>query len=153
MPVLVAGSQGWCNSSSTAGSLECVPSSIWQSGDHFNFVAGGSRYHTPVDGDLSSWTQDPAPFVDRGPFGDAGSQSFVPLPKLVEGTSLPAGGPTHMIAEGRSLRLGRYNETSELFTSSVPRIQTGADAGLLRAARPSSLLSWLCLPVSDWIGC
>lgn len=61
-----------------------------------NFLAGGSRYFAPADSNLDEWTQDPHPFVDGGPFGDAGSQSFVPLPKLVEGTTLPPGGPVRL---------------------------------------------------------
>jgi hypothetical protein len=36
--------RGWCNTSTNASSLECVPSSIWISGSHLNFVAGGSRW-------------------------------------------------------------------------------------------------------------
>ena len=83
-----------------------MPSSVWQSGDHLNFVAGGSRWFTPADGNLDVWTQDPRPFVDGKPFGDAGSQSFVPLPKLVDGTVLPPDGPNFMIASGRGLRFG-----------------------------------------------
>eukprot|EP01050_Picozoa_sp_SAG11_P006624 SAG11_NODE_521_length_8777_cov_17.940770_5_plen_398_part_00 len=95
--------RGWCNSSTNASSLECVPSSIWQSGDHLNFLAGGSRYYTPASGDLDVWTQDPRPFVDGKPHGDAGSQSFVPLPKLVPGTTLPPDGPNYMVAGGMVL--------------------------------------------------
>eukprot|EP01050_Picozoa_sp_SAG11_P034072 SAG11_NODE_11870_length_734_cov_0.842520_2_plen_41_part_01 len=35
---------GWCNTSDSADTLACVPSSIWRSGDHFNMLAGGSRW-------------------------------------------------------------------------------------------------------------
>jgi hypothetical protein len=111
--------RGWCNTSTNASSLNCVPSSVWQSGDHLNFVAGGSRWFTPANGDLDVWTQDPRPFVDGKPFSDAGSQSFVPLPKLVDGTVLPAGGPNFMIAGGSGLRFGVYDSVTETFTSSL----------------------------------
>ena len=98
-----------------------------------NFLAGGSRYFAPADSDLGEWTQDPHPFVDGGPFGDAGSQSFVPLPKLVDGTTLPPGGPNYMIASGGGLRLGVYDNTTETFTSSVDpdgkKLSSGLDHG------------------------
>lgn len=125
--------RGWCNTSTNASSLNCVPSSVWQSGDHLNFVAGGSRWYTPANGDLDIWTQDPRPFVDGKPFGDAGSQSFVPLPKLVDGTVLPVDGPNFMIASGSGLRLGVYDNRAETFTSSLApdgrAIQSGISSG------------------------
>jgi hypothetical protein len=91
--------------------------------------------YTPATGDLTAatWTQDPDPFVDGSAYGDAGSQSFVPLPRVVDGTTLPSGAPTHMISSGGALRLGVYNQTSETFTSSLGRdgtpISSGLDAG------------------------
>ena len=92
---------------------------------------------------LRSCEQDPHPFVDGGPFGDAGSQSFLPLPTLVDGTILPPGGPNYMIASGRGLRLGVYDNTTETFTSSVDpdgkKLSSGLDHGKFGALNCISL--------------
>eukprot|EP01050_Picozoa_sp_SAG11_P058507 SAG11_NODE_37422_length_257_cov_0.626582_1_plen_85_part_11 len=77
-------------------------------------LAGGSRWFTSARSDLTHWTQDARPFVATGAWdrrrpashfsradcGDAGTQSFVAVPKPVEGVALPDGSPTHMLRCG-----------------------------------------------------
>jgi hypothetical protein len=122
---------GWCNTSTSADTLACVPSSIWQSSDHFNMVAGGSRWFAPVTSDLTHWSQDRRPFVGPGAWdnrrpasqysgarcGDGGTQSFVSLPRPVDGAALPAGAPTHMLRCGGAghFVLGTYHPDNESF--------------------------------------
>ena len=95
--------------------LAGYPSQIWKNGDHFNYVAGGTRISTN-DPTFHTWSGR-----DRGHFpgGGAGGQWFQPLPMTVSGHAAPAGSPTYVISTGGGQRyaLGWYHPANESFTS------------------------------------
>eukprot|EP01049_Picozoa_sp_SAG25_P006488 SAG25_NODE_490_length_7426_cov_3.764706_8_plen_355_part_00 len=101
------------------------PSTIWKSGDHFNFLSKGDRYVTRNPTFLN-WTlvrsnssQNPdGRFMREGSAGtgqarrgEEGGAWFVRLPNTTEGEKPPKGSPTHAanIFVGNQFALGDYD--------------------------------------------
>lgn len=125
--------------------LAGYPSQIWKNGDHWNYVAGGTRISTE-DSSFHTWNGK-----DRGHFpgGGAGGQWFQPLPMTVDGQEAPAGSPTYVISTGGGQRyaLGWYHPSNESFTSAqtctVDYSQQFGWAGMQMAAGRMFNIAWV----------
>ena len=96
------------------GHLAGYPSQIWKNGDHYNYLAGGTRVSTQ-DPSFHEWTNS-----TRGQFpgGGAGGQWFQPLPPTADGRAAPEGSPDYVVSTGGGnvFAVGHYHANNESFT-------------------------------------
>jgi hypothetical protein len=90
------------------------PSTIWKNGDHYNFVAQGSRF-TTKNKSFHSWTRaDDPPFVGCR---ENGGQWWIATPNQVGGAPPPPGTPNQLVncGGGTSFHIGDYFPANESF--------------------------------------
>lgn len=89
------------------------PSTIWKNGDHYNFIAQGSRF-TTTDKTFRTWSRVEPPMIGCG---ENGGQWWIPTPNQRDGTAPPPGTPNYLVncGGGTTYRIGNYHPENETF--------------------------------------
>ena len=121
------------------------PGSIYQNGDHWNFLSFGYRF-TTTDPALMQWRQVPEQFLSNASAKENGGQWTLTLPGTLGGDPPPPGSPTHMVSCGGGARfcLGTYDLSNETWTDAKPNASAGPLSG---PPPPHTLCSRFAL---DW---
>jgi hypothetical protein len=117
-PFLLSWTKDTPNPIAFEGQGTSFPSEVWKNGDHWNFIAYGTRY-TTKDPTFHTWGAAPGPkFINAG---ENGGQFFGLIANKADGTPPGPGAPTHMIniAGGNQWSLGKYNPTNESYDRMV----------------------------------
>ena len=111
------------------------PGSIFQNGDHYNYLSFGYRF-TSNDPTLHTWSRVEQPFLSHafcdqsknhscppGSFQDDGGQWTLRVPATPSGTPPPLGSPTHMVScgQGNKFCLGYYHMDNESWSNWTPQ--------------------------------
>eukprot|EP01048_Picozoa_sp_COSAG05_P024095 COSAG05_NODE_5509_length_1157_cov_1.235350_2_plen_274_part_01 len=101
----------------TGGVGAFFPSTVWKSGDHYNFLAAGYRY-TTKDSSFHTWSRVMPRML---PFGDSGGQWFQKLPPAANGTTVPPGSPQMIVntKKGSSYAFGDYFPSNETWVTAA----------------------------------
>jgi hypothetical protein len=89
------------------------PSTIWKNGDHYNFIAQGSRF-TTKDKSFRQWDRVEPPMIGCH---ENGGQWWIPTPNTIGGDKPPVGTPNWLVncGGGTTYRIGNYHPENESF--------------------------------------
>lgn len=92
------------------------PSTIWKNGDHYNFIAQGTRF-TTKNHSFTSWSRVAPDMIGCG---ERGGQWWIPTPNQIDGSPPPAGTPNYLVncGGGANYLLGNYFPNNESFIKS-----------------------------------